>query len=163
MLCGLSNFFLLYSHKQTIPAHEEHSDLKRENYLLFKIHNGISTMHLIQLLALAAPALAISPVCRGSTKCLGTPGSTQGVKNLVDTINPRDKSFSPGATIACDGNKCAFFNVQGGTAQQASNALQRLIDEGCQHCGEIATTSSHEIEDGNLDVNYNDAPCHGVC
>lgn len=67
--------------------------------------------------------------------------------------------------MSSQGNFCAFYqNGASGTAQDAYDQLQGLLDHGCTVCGSIPTNDGNNVDDGELTVNYvSDPCCEGQC
>lgn len=66
--------------------------------------------------------------------------------------------------IACaqgdSGSFCAFYQKgASGTAQEALDQLQNIINHGCRRCGSTLTSPSHQAGDGLLTVNAKANPC----
>ncbi|KAK5990862.1 KP4 killer toxin [Cladobotryum mycophilum] len=116
-------------------------------------------------LAVSSSALGIN--CRGSGFCPSdnASGNLINLKVLVDSIQPRDRSYGTGQQLACTGSICAFYqNTGSGTAGQASDLLQQLLDHGCKKCGSAPTNPGNDVSKGQLTVNVVSNPsCQGVC
>lgn len=118
--------------------------------------------------ALAATASALGINCRGSALCSsnGAAGNLINLKAIVDGIDDRDRSYGEGQQIACTGSICVYYqNGVGGTAGQASDLMQRLLDHGCTKCGSCPTdVDGNNVDDGELTVNYvSHQDCQGAC
>lgn len=83
------------------------------------------------LAAFVASTTALGINCRGGAFCTsnGAGGTLRNLKDIVDGISDRGRSYSTGQQIACSGSLCAFYqNGATGTAQQTSDFIQDLLN-----------------------------------
>ncbi|CAK7270436.1 hypothetical protein SEPCBS119000_004088 [Sporothrix epigloea] len=124
-------------------------------------------MQLFTLAMYIASATALGINCRGSSFCtLGGAKITdvQGQIGDMIALGYGDRYFNSGDQIACAKGKyesiCAFFqNGAGGTAQQAFDYIQNLVDHGCTVCGSVPTQDGNDVSTGELTINAVDSPC----
>ncbi|KAK5993530.1 hypothetical protein PT974_06963 [Cladobotryum mycophilum] len=130
-------------------------------------------MQFLSTLLFISGAAASIIACRGSAVCGSDPGaSVQTIHDQVQSLvanGGASKKFETNQQIACsqttDQSFCAFYTNGGsGTAQNALQQLQNLMNHGCKKCGSVPSGSSPNGADGLLTVNWvKDACCQGNC
>ncbi|TQV90465.1 hypothetical protein V2A60_010455 [Cordyceps javanica] len=125
----------------------------------------------LSLFLTSATALGIN--CRGSGFCtINNGASLQVVHDQVGNLvasGGGDRRFNSGDQIACShgsqGSFCAFYqNGASGSAKDAYNQIQQLLDHGCRGCGSVPTQPGNDVSKGELTVNYvSNACCEGDC
>ncbi|CAK7270434.1 hypothetical protein SEPCBS119000_004087 [Sporothrix epigloea] len=124
-------------------------------------------MQLLALAAYIAGASALGINCRGSGMCLVGAQMTDVQSQIGDMIasGNGDRWFNTGDQIACAKGQefdstCAFFQKgASGTAQQAFDHIQNLLDHGCGTCGSDPTEDGNDVSTGELTVNAVHNPC----
>ncbi|CAK7269827.1 hypothetical protein SEPCBS119000_003770 [Sporothrix epigloea] len=129
-------------------------------------------MKLFTLATYIASATALGINCRGSTVCSGAENGLQTIhEQISDMVNSGNggRWFNEGDMIACygfqTGSICAFYQKgASGTAQQALDHVQKLLDHGCRACGSDPTQDGNNVNAGELTVNAAGSPCCvGTC
>ncbi|XP_044717521.1 kp4 domain-containing protein [Hirsutella rhossiliensis] len=118
---------------------------------------------LIMLFVSSAAALGIN--CRGSGFCSVNDGSMKTIKDQVGVLiadGGRDKRFNGGGP---QGSTCVFYqDGASGTAKDAYDQLQKLLDHGCNQCGSVPTQPGNDVSKGQLTVNFvKNSCCQGDC
>ncbi|KAK5990861.1 KP4 killer toxin [Cladobotryum mycophilum] len=124
-------------------------------------------MQFSSVLFFISGAAALGINCRGSFMCNASEGiSLQTVHDQIGVLvaNNADRHFNTGEQIACShgsqGSICAFFQSgASGSARDAYNFAQQLLDHKCGACGSVPTQGGNDVSKGQLTVNYVTQPC----
>ncbi|CAK7275089.1 hypothetical protein SEPCBS119000_006502 [Sporothrix epigloea] len=129
-------------------------------------------MKFLTLAVYIAGAAALGINCRGNDLCNKDAGQLFEIRDQIsDMINAGNggRYFGEMNQIACSSGRsntiCAYFQKgASGSAVDAYNHVQNLLNHGCRICGSDPTQPGNDVNNGELTVNIVDnACCVGNC